>query len=69
MLSWLAQSITGTAACNEERLRSREGPVGRGGYVTSADFWDRTLQNWQSEPLAVASMAVLSVYLRQRGSP
>jgi hypothetical protein len=33
------------------------------------DFWNRTLQNWQSEFLAIGSMAVLSVYLRQRGSP
>ncbi|NYV76827.1 DUF6766 family protein [Streptomyces sp. UH6] len=69
LLCWLAQSITGTAAYNEERLRSLEGPVGWGGYVTSADFWSRTLQNWQSELLAVASMAILSIYLRQRGSP
>ncbi len=68
-LSWLARSITGTAAYNEERLRSLEGPVGWGGYVTSADFWGRTLQNWQSELLAVASMAVLSIHLRQRVSP
>ena len=29
----------------------------------------RTLQNWQSEFLAVGSMAILAVYLRQRGSP
>jgi hypothetical protein len=32
------------------------------------DFWSRTLQNWQSELLAVASMAILAIYLRQRGS-
>ena len=38
-------------------------------YLGSSDFWDRTLQNWQSEFLAVGSMAILSVYLRQRGSP
>ncbi len=38
-------------------------------YPDTADFWNRTLQNWQSELLAVASMAVLSIYLRQRGSP
>jgi hypothetical protein len=43
--------------------------VSWGGYVTSADFWSRTLQNWQSEFLAVGSMAVLAIYLRQRGSP
>jgi hypothetical protein len=30
---------------------------------------NRTLQNWQSEFLAVASTVILSVYLRQRGSP
>ena len=34
----------------------------------SADFWNRTLQNWQSEFLAVGSIAIFSVYLRQRGS-
>jgi hypothetical protein len=38
------------------------------GYISSADFWSRTLQNWQSEFLAVASMAIFAVYLRQRGS-
>lgn len=69
VLSWLAQSITGTAAYNERQLRDLQAPVSWGGYVTSADFWSRTLQNWQSELLAVASMAVLSIYLRQRGSP
>jgi hypothetical protein len=35
----------------------------------SAEFWNRTLQNWQSELLAVTAMVILSVYLRQRGSP
>ena len=39
------------------------------GYLGSADFWETTLQNWQSEFLAVGSMAVLAIYLRQRGSP
>jgi hypothetical protein len=38
-------------------------------YVGTADFWERTLQNWQSEFLAVGSMAIFAVYLRQRGSP
>jgi hypothetical protein len=68
-LSWLSQSITGVAAYNEEQLRQLQAPIGWGNYVGSADFWSRTLQNWQSEFLAVASMAILSVYLRQRGSP
>jgi len=68
-LSWLAQSIAGRAAYNADQLTQHADTVSWIGYVTSADFWNRTLQNWQSEFLAVASMAALSIYLRQRGSP
>ena len=67
--SWLVQSVAGRAAFNETRLQRLQDPVGWWAYVTNADFWARTLQNWQSEFLAVGSMAVLSIYLRQRGSP
>jgi hypothetical protein len=67
--TWLAQSLTGTAEYNAEQLDHQQDPVGWSGYITSADFWENTLQNWQSEFLAVGSMAILTVYLRQRGSP
>ena len=67
--SWLAQSIAGVAAFDEEQLSNLQDPVTWGQYLMEPDFWNRTLQNWQSELLAVASMAVLSIYLRQRGSP
>lgn len=40
-----------------------------GSYLFSADFLVDVVENWQSEFLAIASMAILSVYLRQRGSP
>jgi hypothetical protein len=66
--SWLVQSIAGWAAFNENRLQQTQDPVAWGSYLLNADFWSRTLQNWQSEFLAVGSMAVFSVYLRQRGS-
>ncbi|MFE9442299.1 DUF6766 family protein [Streptomyces sp. NPDC006602] len=69
LLSWLVQSITGVAAYNEQHLRQLQAPISWSQYLGAADFWNRTLQNWQSELLAVASMAVLSIYLRQRGSP
>jgi hypothetical protein len=68
LLSWLAQSIAGVAAFNEEQLGDLQDPVSWSQYLTEPDFWNRTLQNWQSELLAVASMAILSIYLRQRGS-
>lgn len=69
LLSWLAQSVAGLASYNSERLTDLRDPVGWSSYVTSPEFWDRSLQNWQSELLAVLSMVVLSIYLRQRGSP
>jgi hypothetical protein len=69
LLSWLGQWITGRVAYNEERLEHNQGGLDYLQYLGSADFWERTLQNWQSEFLAVGSMAILAVYLRQRGSP
>jgi len=69
LLSWLTQSVTGVAAYDEQQLRQLQAPVSWAEYLSSADFWSRSLQNWQSELLAVASMAVLAIYLRQRGSP
>jgi len=68
-LSWLAQSIAGRAAYNEEQLNQLQDPVGWIRYIGTSEFWNRTMQNWQSEFLAVASMVVLSIFLRQRGSP
>ncbi len=69
LLSWLAQSIAGQVAFNETRMGRLQDPLTWTQYVTNADFWSRSLQNWQSEFLAVGSMAVLAIYLRQRGSP
>ena len=69
LLSWFGQSVTGRSSYNATLLEHHEDPISYLGYLGTADFWERTLQNWQSEFLAVASMAILSVYLRQRGSP
>jgi hypothetical protein len=67
--SWLAQSVTGRVNYNANQLDHQAAPISWLSYITTADFWNRTLQNWQSEFLAVGSMVILSVYLRQRGSP
>ena len=68
-VSWVVQSVAGWAAFNETRLEQLQDPISWGAYLLNADFWARTLQNWQSEFLAVGSMVVLSIYLRERGSP
>ena len=67
--SWFAHSVTGWSEYNAELIEHDEEPLSWIEYVGSADFWQTTLQNWQSEFLAVGSMAVLAIYLRQRGSP
>jgi hypothetical protein len=69
LASWLGQSVTGRIAYNAEQLDHRLAALSWTRYLTTSDFWNRTLQNWQSEFLAVGSMAVLAIYLRQRGSP
>lgn len=38
-------------------------------YMGTSRFWFESFQNWQSEFLAIFSMVVLSIFLRQRGSP
>ena len=69
LASWSGQAITGRVAYNAERFDHQQAALGFWQYVGTPDFWNRTLQNWQSEFLAVGSMAVLAIYLRQRGSP
>ena len=69
LLTWAASSVAGWAAYNAEQLGQRQDPLSWVGYLGEADFWNRSFQNWQSEMLAVGSMAIFAVYLRQRGSP
>nr|WP_206686552.1 MULTISPECIES: DUF6766 family protein [Microbacterium] len=68
VLSWLAQSLAGVVVANDENAMHGMPPETWADYVASPEFWNRTLQNWQSELLAVGAMVVLSIYLRQRGS-
>jgi hypothetical protein len=49
----LLVAIAGSAAFNEARLQQLQDPITGGAYLANADFWSRTLQNWQSEFFAV----------------
>jgi hypothetical protein len=66
---WLAQSFTGWTEYNQNQTDHDQPSVSWATYLARADFWEKTLQNWQSEFLAVGTMAVFTIYLRQRGSP
>ena len=67
--SWFAQSVTGWTEFNAQQVDHHEATVSWLGYLGSADFWEATLQNWQSEFLAIGSFVAITVFLRQRGSP
>ncbi|MFH8252266.1 DUF6766 family protein [Microbacterium sp. B2969] len=68
LLSWLAQSLGGVVVANQENAQHGMPAESWAQYVVSPEFWNRTLQNWQSEFLAVGCMVAFAIYLRQRGS-
>jgi hypothetical protein len=61
-------AVGGTSAHNEEAEQHGQPTVGVMEYVTTSQFWFESLQNWQSEFLAVGTLIVLSIRLRERGS-
>jgi hypothetical protein len=67
--SWFAHSVTSWSEFNAEQIEHGQETQNWWGYIGTSTFWEQTLQNWQSEFLAIGSMVVLSIYLRQRGSP
>lgn len=67
--TWLGQSATAWTEFNDEQMQHGRPAVSWVTYLGEADFWETTMQNWQSEFLAIGMMTVLTVYLRQRGSP
>jgi hypothetical protein len=67
--SWAGQSVTGWTDYNDDQRLHHEATVSWIGYVGTGEFWESTLENWQSEFLAIGSFSVFAIYLRQRGSP
>lgn len=54
---------------NEEQILIGKPTVDFSDYLQTSNFWFESLQNWQSEFLAVAAIVLLSIFLRHRGSP
>lgn len=67
--TWFGQSLNNWRVFNENQVAHNDPGVTWGRYLLDPEFWEKTLQNWQSEFLAVGTMVVLTIYLRQRGSP
>lgn len=54
---------------NEEQISKEKPTTTAMEYITESRFWFESFQNWQSEFLAVASLVILSIWLREKGSP
>jgi hypothetical protein len=69
LLSFAWHARGGLRHYNEERLLDGEGAVGLSDYLGSSRFWFEAFQNWQSEFLAIGTMVLLTIWLREKNSP
>lgn len=69
LASFAIHAISGAGLDNAERAAHGQAPQTVLEFMSSSQFWFEAMQNWQSEFLAVFSIVVLSIFLRQKGSP
>ena len=68
-LAFTLHAVQGAAAHNEEQTAHGDPTISVPAYLASGQFWFESFQNWQSEFLAIAVLGLLSIWLRERGSP
>jgi hypothetical protein len=69
LLSWWLHFEGSLHSENDERMMRGLEPEKASSYLASSRFWFESFQNWQSEFLSVFAIVILSVFLRQKGSP
>jgi hypothetical protein len=69
VMSFLLHAVGGTEEYNQNAREHGGRPVSVTTFMTTSEFWYQSFQNWQSEFLSVGVLIVLSVFLRQHGSP
>jgi hypothetical protein len=69
VMCFLAHAWGGAKVYSQEQLAHGGSPVSMLAFMHTSQYWFESFQNWQSEFLAVGSLVVLSIFLRQRGSP
>jgi hypothetical protein len=67
--SFVIHAVAGQAVENSQLLSHAERPMSFWEFLSSSTFWFQSLQNWQSEFLSVGMLIVLTIFLRERGSP
>jgi len=69
LISFLLHAIGGAEDYNSEEISHGGEPISLLEYFETSRFWFESFQNWQSEFFSIAMMVILSIFLRQRGSP
>jgi hypothetical protein len=69
VFSFALHAIGGAEAYSQEQVQHGEPPVSTLQYLGTSRMWFESFQNWQSEFLAIGAMVMLSIFLRQKGSP
>jgi uncharacterized protein DUF6766 len=69
LASFALHALSGLKLYNEERSAHGQAVASLGDYLGGSRFWFESFQNWQSEFLAVLAIVVLSIFLREKGSP
>jgi hypothetical protein len=70
VVTLVLHAVGGAGEYNEEQAAHGESArVSAVQYLVTSRFWFESLQNWQSEFLSIAAMVVLTIFLRQQGSP
>ncbi len=69
VFSWAMHLFGSFRYYNDELIMDNEPSINLISFISKPDFWFESLQNWQSEFLSVASIVILSIFLRQKGSP
>ena len=69
LISFLAHAVSGVDAYNENAIEHGKSALSVVQYFGTSQFWFESFQNWQSEFLAIFAIVVLSIWLREKGSP
>ena len=69
LMSFFLHAIGGAREFSAEQMAHGKPGVGALEFLTTSEFWFQSFQNWQSEFVAVGAIVVLSIFLRQKGSP
>jgi hypothetical protein len=65
----VGQALAGLAAHNDDLRTHGRSPIGLGEYLTTGHFTEAVFENWESEFLQMGALVVLTIFLRQSGSP